>query len=107
MYLTNNVGGWSTTRISGFYSGRHHSTVLQAIAKVERLSGTDESIDALIEVLTAAVSPKVGEGMAERYPSRDPSVLIEAIAARVIDRVLEFNPSIFSGAEAASRDSRR
>jgi chromosomal replication initiator protein len=59
MYLAKHVGGWSTTRIGRFYNGRHHSTVLHAIAKVERLRETDESVDALIEVMTAAVSPAV------------------------------------------------
>src|SRR6202011_4714811 len=59
MYLAKHVGGWSTTRIGRFYNGRHHSTVLHAIAKVERLRQTDESIDALIEVLTAALSPSM------------------------------------------------
>jgi chromosomal replication initiation ATPase DnaA len=42
-----------------FYNGRHRTTVLHAIAKVERLRRTDESIDALAEVLTEAVSPKM------------------------------------------------
>jgi chromosomal replication initiator protein len=37
MYLAKNVGGWSTTRIGRFYNGRHHTTVLHAIAKIERL----------------------------------------------------------------------
>jgi hypothetical protein len=59
MYLAKHVGGWSTTRIGRFYNGRHHSTVLHAIAKVERLRQTDESIDAPIDVITAAVSPAV------------------------------------------------
>jgi chromosomal replication initiator protein len=37
MYLAKHVGGWSTTRIGRFYNGRHHTTVLHAIEKVERL----------------------------------------------------------------------
>ena len=37
MYLAKNVAGWSTTRIGRFYNGRHHTTVLHAIAKIERL----------------------------------------------------------------------
>jgi chromosomal replication initiator protein len=56
MYLAKHVGGWSTTRIGRFYNGRHHSTVLHAIAKVERLRQTDESIDAPIDVVTAGKS---------------------------------------------------
>ena len=54
MCLAKNVVGWSTTRIGRFYSGRHHTTVLHAIQKIERLRQTDESLDALIEVLTAS-----------------------------------------------------
>src|SRR5437764_8516237 len=57
MYLAKNVAGWSTTRIGRFYNGRHHTTVLHAIAKIERLRQTDETLDALIEVLTSALSP--------------------------------------------------
>jgi hypothetical protein len=99
MYLAKHVGGWSTTRIGRFYNGHHHSTVLYAIAKVERLRGTDESIDALIEVLTSAISPNVGLRAVERFQSGDSSVLIEAIAARVIERVLQLHPSILSYAQ--------
>ncbi len=57
MYLAKNVAGWSSTRIGRFYNGRHHTTVLYAIAKIERLRKADETVDALIEVLTAALSP--------------------------------------------------
>src|SRR5258708_712789 len=53
MYLAKNVGGWSTTRIGPFYNGRHHTTVLHAIEKIERLRQADGSLDALIEVITA------------------------------------------------------
>src|ERR1700761_1127000 len=52
MYLAKHVGGWSTARIGRFYNGRHPTTVLHAIAKVERLRELDESIDALVEVMT-------------------------------------------------------
>jgi hypothetical protein len=75
------VGGWSTTRIGRFYNGRHHSTVLRAIAKVERLRQIDESIDALIEVVTAAVSPAVN-GHEISFQTKERAVLIEAIAVR-------------------------
>ena len=47
MYLAKNVAGWSTTRIGRFYNGRHHTTVLHAIAKIERLRQKDETIDAV------------------------------------------------------------
>jgi hypothetical protein len=92
MYLAKHVGGWSTTRIGRFYNGRHHSTVLHAIAKVERLRQTDESIDALIEVITGAVSPAV-KGYEISFRTKERAVLIEAIAAQVLDRVLELGRS--------------
>jgi hypothetical protein len=92
MYLAKHVGGWSTTRIGRFYNGRHHSTVLHAIAKVERLRRIDESIDALIEVITAAVSPAVN-GYEISFEAKERAVLIEAIAAQVLERVLELGRS--------------
>ena len=94
MYLAKHVGGWSTTRIGRFYNSRHHSTVLHSIAKVKCLRETDESIDALIEVLTDAISPNVGRRGVERFQAKEQSVLIEEIAARVLDRVLELHPVI-------------
>jgi len=39
MYLAKQIGGWSMTKIGRFYNGRHHTTVLHAIRKVERLRG--------------------------------------------------------------------
>ena len=57
MYLAKNVAVWSTTRIGRFYNGRHHTTLLHAVAKIERLRETDETVGVLIEVLTAALSP--------------------------------------------------
>jgi hypothetical protein len=92
MYLAKHVGGWSTTRIGQFYNGRHHSTVLHAIARVERLRQTDESIDALIEVITAVVSPAVN-GHEISVQTKDRAVLIDAIAAQVFERVLELGRS--------------
>src|SRR5258708_8961785 len=51
MYLAKHVGGWSTPQIGRFYNGRHHTTVLYAIEKVERLRKQEPSVDALLEVL--------------------------------------------------------
>jgi chromosomal replication initiator protein len=66
MYLAKNAACWSTTRIGHFYNGRHHTTVLHAIAKIERLRQTDETIDALIEVLTAVLSPAMEDQFTQR-----------------------------------------
>jgi hypothetical protein len=92
MYLAKHMGGWSTTRIGRFYNGRHHSTVWHAIAKVERVRETDASIDALIEVITAAVSPAIG-GHEMSFQTKERSVLIEAMATQVLERVLELSRS--------------
>jgi len=56
MYLAKHVGGWSLPKIGRFYNGRHHTTVLHAIAKIERLRKRDESFDALLDVLTATLT---------------------------------------------------
>ena len=87
MYLAKNVGGWSTTRIGRFYNGRHHTTVLYAIGKIERLRKTDESIDGLIEVLTAVLSPKMECRFTERFEPGWSTGLIEAVAARVLEQI--------------------
>jgi len=42
MYLAKHVGRWSTPQIGRFYNGRHHTTVLHAIQKIERLRERDE-----------------------------------------------------------------
>jgi len=87
MYLAKNVAGWSTTRIGRFYNGRHHTTVLHAIAKIERLRQTDEALDALIEVLTAALSPTMEGQLTQRFERGWSTALIEAVAARVLEQI--------------------
>src|ERR1700690_3788459 len=80
MYLAKNVGGWSTTRIGRFFNGRHHTTVLHAIQKIECLRQTDESLDALIDVITAELSLGTEGCFRERFPTRWASALIDAVA---------------------------
>src|SRR5580700_9662675 len=92
MYLAKNVGGWSTTHIGRFYNGRHHTTVLHAIAKIERLRKDDASVDALIEVLTAVLSPRMEGHFSERFEPGWSTQLIEAVVARVMDRITELRP---------------
>jgi chromosomal replication initiation ATPase DnaA len=87
MYLGKNVAGWSTTRIGRFYNGRHHTTVLHAIAKIERLRQADETIDALIEVLTAALSPSMERRLTQRFERGWNTALIDAVAARVLEQI--------------------
>jgi hypothetical protein len=87
MYLAKNVAGWSTTRIGQFYNGRHHTTVLHAIEKIECLRQKDESLDALIEVITAELSLGTESCFTERSQSGWTTVLIEAVADRVLKEI--------------------
>jgi hypothetical protein len=88
MYLAKHVAGWSTTRIGHFYNGRHHTTVLHAITKVEHLRKADESIEALLEVITAELNPAVGRHEIG-FQTKEKVALIDAIATRVLERVRE------------------
>jgi hypothetical protein len=77
----------SLTRIGRFYNGRHHTTVLHAIAKIERLRQTDETLDALLEVLTAALSPAMEGKLTQRVERGWSTALIDAVAARVLEQI--------------------
>ena len=74
MYLAKHVGGWSTPQIGRFYNGRHHTTVLYAIEKIERLRNQDPSVDALLEVILGDLWPSAAGG-----PAAWSSEFIEAI----------------------------
>ncbi len=88
MYLAKHVGRWALSEIGKFYNGRHHTTVLHAIAKIENLRNTDESVDALIEVLTdeMAAGPLESDG---RLPVVRRTALVDAVATRVLNRLSE------------------
>jgi hypothetical protein len=92
MYLAKTAGGWSTIRIGRFYNGRHHTTVLHAVAKIEHLRQTDESLDALIEVLTAALSPTMEGQITQRSECGWSTALIDAVAARVLKQISGTGP---------------
>ncbi len=87
MYLAKNVAGWSTTKIGRFYNGRHHTTVLHAIEKIERLRQTDESLDALIEVITAELRPGTEGCFTARFQPGWTTALIDAVADRVLQKI--------------------
>src|SRR5436305_2006968 len=87
MYLSKNVGGWSTTRIGRFYNGRHHTTVLHTIEKIERLRQTAESLDALIEVISAELSPDMESWFTKRFQPEWTTSLIDAVADRVLKKI--------------------
>jgi chromosomal replication initiation ATPase DnaA len=40
MYLAKHVAGWSLPKIGRFYNGRHHTTVLHAIAKIRLVANS-------------------------------------------------------------------
>jgi hypothetical protein len=101
MYLAKNVGGWSTTRIGRFYNGRHHTTVLHAIQKIERLRQTDESVDALIEMITAELSPATHGCFTERFHPGWTAVLIDAVADRVLKEIRRLTTEGHSGGPLA------
>src|SRR5882757_8261287 len=92
MYLAKNVVGWSTTKIGRFYNGRHHTTVLHAIQKIERLRQTDESLDALVELITAELSPGMEGCFTERFRPGWSIALIEAVADRVLKEIRHLAP---------------
>jgi hypothetical protein len=88
MYLAKHVGHWSLSPIGKFYNGRHHTTVLHAIAKIENLREIDEGVDALIEVLMdeLAAGPRETEC---RLPVQTHAALVDAVATRVLKRLTE------------------
>ena len=94
MYLAKHVGGWSMVKIGRFYNGRHHTTVLHAIQKVQRLRCEDESVDALIEVLTAALREDLGVNAGQDNAVTWRAELVETVAARVLDRLAELQADV-------------
>jgi len=88
MYLAKNVAGWSTTRIGRFYNGRHHTTVLHAIEKIERLRQSDQSMDALIEVITAELPRGTESGFEQPVQPRLTGALVEAVVDRVLKEIM-------------------
>ena len=86
MYLATHVGGWSTPQIGRFYNGRHHTTVLYAIEKIERLRSQEPSVDAFLEVLIGDLRPA-----AVRPSSRPlawPNNVIDSLVDRILDLIL-------------------
>jgi hypothetical protein len=88
MYLAKHVGHWSLSPIGRFYNCRHHTTVLHAIARIENLRKTDESVDALIEVLADELAAGPHE-TDSRLPVQTRTALVEAVATRVMKRLTE------------------
>ncbi len=87
MYLAKHVGGWSTPQIGRFYNGRHHTTVLYAIEKVERLRKQEPSVDALLEVLSGDLRPAAACDSASR-PLAWSNIFIDALVDRILHRLM-------------------
>jgi len=102
MYLAKHVGGWSLPKIGRFYNGRHHTTVLHAVAKIETLRKTDAAFDSLLDILTAALASKGKRYGTDESVSSAHSELIDAVALRVIQRLKEFPMSGETKIQAAA-----
>jgi hypothetical protein len=102
MYLAKYVGGWSLPKIGRFYNGRHHTTVLHAITKIERLRKTEETFDSLIDVLAALLTSEKKNFEAGTGVSLTHSELIYALAVRVIHRLKELIPERWEQADSHS-----
>lgn len=87
MYLAKHVGGWSTPQIGRFYNGRHHTTVLYAIEKVERLRKQEPSIDALLEVLSGDLRP-TSECDSPSRPLAWSNKFIDVLVGRILHRLM-------------------
>jgi hypothetical protein len=85
MYLAKHVGGWSTPQIGRFYNGRHHTTVLYAVRKMERLQQSDESVAALVDELIAALTPGVGYIRPEPRDRVGRASVMDAVASLMIE----------------------
>ncbi len=85
MYLAKNVGGWSTSKIGRFYNGRHHTTVLYAIEKIERLRQQDATVGALLEVLSGDLRPAAACSLSPR-PLTWSNAFLDALAERILRR---------------------
>ena len=91
MYLAQHVGHWSVSQIGRFYNGRHHTTGSSRDREHRTIQSSDESADALIEVLTSELAGGPQESIA-RFPPSTRSELVEAVATGVIDRLAELRP---------------
>jgi hypothetical protein len=87
MYLAWRVGGWSTTRIGRFYNGRHHTTVLHAVSKIERLRRVDDAVDALLDVLTGTLASEIETPVPVPAKANWQDRFVDALAERILQRL--------------------
>jgi hypothetical protein len=69
MYLAKHVGGWSTTAIGKFYNGRHHTTVLWALHRIELLRAGNARIEGLLLSLRQEIQCRHLQKQPEFAPS--------------------------------------
>jgi hypothetical protein len=70
-------------QIGRFYNGRHHTTVLYAIKKIEQLGKLDESVDALLEVLSDDLRT-IARCSTPSRPLDRSNTLLDALAERML-----------------------
>jgi hypothetical protein len=98
MYLARALGGWSTTKIGKFYNGRHHTTVLHAVRRIESLRATSVEVDDLLRTLAEEIQSRptrgadsrvrtVPESVGHRRMCTMPEELVEALADRLMSRL--------------------
>ncbi len=87
MYLARHVGCWSLQQIGRFYNGRHHTTVLHAVEKIEVLKRSERAVDLLIEDLIMALAPEPEQSQMAGVNSGTRALLVDAVASRVIERL--------------------
>jgi hypothetical protein len=107
MYLAKHVGGWSTTRIGGFYNGRDHSTVCYALKRVAALREDDPEVDCLVSSLAAEIrtSEPKGNGRtdaecqtpADAKDLRFNEAFLDALADRLAIRIFDRAKGIDAG----------
>ena len=58
MYLARALGGLSVKKIGKFYNGRHHTTVLYAVRRIEALRTAHAEVDGLLKSLTEEIQSR-------------------------------------------------
>jgi hypothetical protein len=87
MYLARHVGGWTMAKIGRFYNGRHHTTVLHSISKIERLRKEDAAVDALLEVLTGTLAQEAPAPVKEPKSLNWTKSFVDLVADRIVEQL--------------------
>jgi hypothetical protein len=87
MYLAWQVGGWSMAGIGRFYNGRHHTTVLHAVSKIERLRRVDDAVDVLLDVLTGTLASEIETPVPAPAKANWQDRFVDALADRILQRL--------------------